>query len=65
MQSIFITKIIKVGNSFGVLIPQEILNGYHWQRGDFVIFGFAPNDQLYLKRLTDLEINQIKPDVNI
>lgn len=62
MQTIFITKIIRVGNSLGVLIPSEILKGYHWERGDILVFGFAGQDHLYIKKLSDKEINDLKPN---
>lgn len=46
MQSIFISKIHRIGTSLGIVIPVEILRAYNWQRGDFVIFGFAGGEQL-------------------
>lgn len=61
MENIFITKIIKIGNSCGLVIPQEILNGFHWQRGDTVVFGFASQGQLYIKKMSDLEMKDLKP----
>lgn len=61
MQTIFISKIIKVGTSVGIVIPVEILSGLKWQRGDFVIFGFAGTEQVFIKRLTDVEISNLKP----
>ncbi len=62
MKSIFITKIAKKGTSLGVIIPTEILNAYNWQRGDVLIYGFAGGDQIYLKRLTDMDIERMKPN---
>lgn len=61
METVFISKILKVGTSHGIILPREILNGYKWQRGDYVIFGFAGPDQLYIKRLTDIDMQKIKP----
>ena len=61
MKSVFITKIAKQGTSLGVVIPIEILNAYHWQRGDVLIFGFAGGDQIYLKRLTDTDLERLSP----
>lgn len=60
-QTVFISKITKIGNSHGITIPQNILNAYNWTRGDVVIFGFAGGDQLYIKRITDKELEQLKP----
>jgi len=65
MESVFITKILKIGTSHGVVIPAEVLRGYHWQRGDFLIFGFAGNEQLYLKRLSDVDLQKLKPNIII
>lgn len=62
---VYFTKIIKVGSSHGVVIPVNILNAYNWQRGDFLICGFAGGDQLYLKRPSDAEINLLKPHEDI
>ncbi len=61
METFYITKIIKVGNSYGIIIPQEILNGFHWQRGDHLIFGFGGTEQIFLKRLTDKDMEKLKP----
>lgn len=60
MESIYITKLVKIGSSEGVVIPQTILKSYNWQRGDMLVFGFAAPEQLFLKRLTDMEIRRIK-----
>ena len=65
MGTAYITKLCKIGTSQGVIIPKNILNAYHWQRGDFLIFGFSSDDQIFVRRLNDLEINQLKPDVHI
>lgn len=64
MQTVFITKIIKVGSSQGIVIPIPILHGMKWNRGDFVVFGFGGNDQILLRRLTDKELRDMKPDIN-
>jgi len=61
MESVYITKLVRIGTSEGVVIPQNILQAYHWQRGDFLVFGFAGADQLFLKRLTDEDMKRIKP----
>lgn len=61
MQTFYITKILKIGNSRGIIIPNEILNGLHWERGDHLVFGFAGTEQVFLKRLTDKDMEQMKP----
>ena len=60
METIYITKLVKIGTSEGVIIPKEILNGFHWQRGDQLVFGFAQGDQLFIRRLSDYELQNIK-----
>lgn len=61
MESVYLTKVIKIGDSHGVVIPVEILRAYHWQRGDVLIFGFVAAEQLFLKRVSDIELRKIKP----
>lgn len=63
MQTLYITKIIKVGSSQGIVIPIPILQGMKWERGDYVVFGFGGNDQILLRRLTDKEMREMKPDI--
>lgn len=63
VQTVYLTRLFKSGNSFAVLIPLEIVRGYGWERGDNLIFGFAPNDQLWLRRLTAQELQQLKPPI--
>lgn len=65
MGTIYLTKISKIGTSQGVIIPKPILNAFRWQRGDALVFGFQGDDQLFIKRLTDIEINQLKPQNDI
>lgn len=60
METIYMTKLVKIGTSEGVVIPKEILNGYHWQRGDLLVFGFMANDQLFIRRLSNDELLRIK-----
>lgn len=63
METIYFSKIIKVGSSQGVAIPKNILQGMKWSRGDLVIYGFSGKDQLTIRRLTDKEIRQMKSDI--
>ncbi len=60
MQAIYFTKITRLGNSCAVVIPVNILNAYNWQRGDTLVFGFLGTDQLFLKRLTDKDMERLK-----
>jgi len=63
MQTIFLTKLTKQGTSLGVIIPVNILNALHWERGDILVFGFSGVDQIFLKRITDLELEKLKPQI--
>lgn len=60
MEELYITKIVKVGTSKAVVIPTNVLEGLGWQRGDRVIFTFAGQDQLIVKRVTDEDIRKLK-----
>lgn len=61
METVYLTKVIKIGDSHGVIIPVSILRAYNWQRGDILVFGFVAPEQLFLKRISDKELRQIKP----
>lgn len=63
MQQIYFTKIMRTGSSDAVIIPKNILQGMKWSRGDHVVFGFGGTDQLTIRRLTDKEIKQLRPDI--
>jgi antitoxin component of MazEF toxin-antitoxin module len=60
MESIHITKLVRVGDSLGVITPKTILKAYNWKRGDILVFTFINNDTLAIRRLTDVEIRAIK-----
>jgi len=61
IQSVFITKLQRNGNSLSIVIPREILKAFRWERGDMLIFGFAGVEQLFIKRITDKELQELKP----
>lgn len=65
MEYIYTTKIVKIGDSKGVIIPLPILDGLGWKRGDMVVFTFAAGDQLIIKKLDDETIRQIKRQGNL
>lgn len=60
MEEIYITKIVKVGNSKAVVIPTNVMDGLRWERGDRVIFTFAGDDQLIVRRISDEAIRKLK-----
>lgn len=61
MEPFLISKITKVGTSLGIVLPVNVLRAYKWQRGDFIIFGFSDDEQLILKRPTEIELRELKP----
>lgn len=60
MESIWLAKVLRIGTSNGIVIPREILKAHKIERGDRVIFGFAGNDQIYFRKVTDGDIKKIK-----
>jgi AbrB family looped-hinge helix DNA binding protein len=60
MEELYTTKIVKVGTSKAVVIPTNVLDGLGWKRGDRVVFTFAGEDQLIVKKLDDETIRRIK-----
>lgn len=64
MQTIFLTKIGKIGTSHGVVIPKEVLSAYHWERGDTLVFGFHAAGQLWLKKVPPEELEKLKPPMD-
>lgn len=63
MGTVYLTKLLKIGTSQGIIIPKNILRAYGWQRGDALFFNFTSEDQLFIRRLNDLEINKLKGNV--
>lgn len=60
MEQFYSSKVVAVGTSRGFAIPADIANGLGWQRGDRVVFLFADDDRLIIKKFTDEQIRQIK-----
>lgn len=60
MEAIHITKLVKSGDSMGVIIPKNIRTAYGWERGDILVFVFASDTALTIRRLTPEEIRAIK-----
>ena len=60
MEELHITKIVKMGNSLGIIIPSNILKGYKWERGDRLIFGMTADNVLSVKRPSDKEFKELK-----
>jgi len=60
MEVIYTTRIVKVGNSKALVIPTPVLNGLGWQRGDMVLFTFANEDNLIVKKIDDETIRRLK-----
>jgi bifunctional DNA-binding transcriptional regulator/antitoxin component of YhaV-PrlF toxin-antitoxin module len=62
MEQLYTTKITRVGTALCTVIPQDILRGLGWKRGDAVIFTFASDDQLIIKKISDESIRRLKND---
>lgn len=60
LEALHITKLVKVGTSFGIIIPKVISKAYGWERGDVLVYVFASDDTLSIRRLSDKEIRAIK-----
>lgn len=60
MEELYTTKIVKVGTSRAVVIPSNVMDGLGWQRGDRVVFTFAADNQLIVKKLDDETIRNLK-----
>ena len=60
MENLYVTKVLKIGNSLGVVIPKEILVGIHMQRGDYVVFSGLGLGRFTARHLTDIEIKELK-----
>ncbi len=53
MSDLYISKIIRTGNSLCVVIPKNILHALNLQRGDQVVFGISAGDVLMIKKITN------------
>ena len=60
MENLYITKVVRVGNSLGVIIPKNILVGINFKRGDTIMFSEYAPGQVMLRCLTDIEIRNLK-----
>lgn len=57
-----IVKVIKVGNSLAVVIPKEIASGLKIKRGDQVIFGVFNENEFCVRRITQKQLQDLKPN---
>ena len=58
MINVKITKLIKVGDSLGVIIPKNILEALKWERGDQIVFGIYDEQNIIIKKVTNIELKQ-------
>ena len=61
MEYIKTTKVIKTGTSLCVVIPKNYLSAIGLVRGDLVVWGVASSDVLYLRRVSEIDIKNLKP----
>lgn len=60
MEEFYTTRIARVGTAEAVYIPRAILRQLGWGRGDRVVFTFAGDDQLIVKKLPDELLRKLK-----
>lgn len=60
METVRITKVIKTGNSLGVVIPKELLTALNLLRGDQVLFGIYNQNSIVIRKLEADELLAIK-----
>lgn len=61
MDTLRISKVTRVGNSLGIVIPVEIIRGLNIKRGDQVVFGVYNGNNIVIKRLTTDDVRKLKP----
>lgn len=61
MNDIILTKVIKVGNSCAVVIPRDIRVALDIQRGDQVSFGVYSEDVICIRKISQRELQNLKP----
>lgn len=61
MEKIQLTKIIKVGNSLGVIIPKNILTALNIQRDDQIAFGIYADDVICIHKVSYEDLLKLKP----
>ena len=65
METLHTTKIIKTGTSLGIVLPVAILNGLALLRGDRLVIAIGNNNTIILRKLSDKEIRDLKPDIKL
>lgn len=60
MKSLFTTRIFRSGSSNVIALPREILKAYKWDRGDQLVYGINSEQVLFIRKLTDKEITELK-----
>lgn len=60
MEPIRITKIVRSGSSLAIVIPKEILQAVHLQRGDQIIVCPHSEGTIVLRKISNEEILKLK-----
>ena len=60
MENLHITKVVRHGDSLGIIIPVEVLRGVGLQRGDTLLLGMFSPGQFTAALLSDEKIKQLK-----
>ena len=61
METLIITKVIRVGNSNAIVIPRPILKALNIQRGDQMAFGVYADDVICVRKISQSDLRKIKP----
>jgi len=63
MKNSGIQKVIQMGNGLGVIIPVAISRGLNIQRGDCIFFGVVSDNEFYVRRISERELQHLKPKI--
>lgn len=61
MENIILTKVTRTGNSLTIVIPKNVCTALNIQRGDQMSFGVYSDDVICIKKLTQRELQNLKP----
>lgn len=56
-----IGRVLKIGNSVGVVLPVELTRGLNIRRGDLVTFAVLSETGIVIRKLLDREVKALTP----
>mgnify|MGYP001574047238 CR=1 FL=1 len=63
MENLYITKVVRVGSSIGIITPKGLMKQLGIERGDHVVLGLFATGQFSVRRLTERELNDLRPGI--